>query len=80
MQKIFLTHLKKQLQSQLKGDISVHIVEDTLIVEVNNYGIHAWKYIIRNINIKILTGISSKIVAQEIVKTYKSYILSKYFV
>nr|DAJ17099.1 MAG TPA: Protein of unknown function (DUF1343) [Podoviridae sp. ctkBg18] len=75
MERIFTNALKKQLKQRIKGDLSVHIVDDTLIVDIQSVGYYTWQYTINNLAVQI----SSRIVADDIVKQYKKYILSKYF-
>lgn len=79
MEKIFRVKLKKQLQEHIKGDISVHLIDDTIIIDINALGHHPWRYTINNIAVQLSTGLSSRIVADVIVKQYKKYILSQHF-
>lgn len=79
MERIFIVKLKKQLQARIKGDISVHIIDDTLIIDIQPLGLYQWHDIIKNIAVQISAGLSSRIVADVIVKQYKKYILSQYF-
>jgi hypothetical protein len=79
MERIFTNTLKKQLKQRIKGDLSVHIVDDTLIVDIHPVGCWTWHYTINNLAVQISTGLSSRIVADVIVKQYKKYILSKHF-
>ena len=79
MEKIFRTKLKKQLRERIKGDISVHIIDDTLIIDINPLDLHPWHYTINNIAVQMSIGLSSKIVSDVIVKQYKKYILNQYF-
>ena len=79
MEKIFRTKLKKQLRECIKGDISVHIIDDTLIIEINPLGLNPWHYVISNIAAQISVDLSSKIVSDVIVKQYKKHILKQYF-
>lgn len=79
MERIFTNALKKQLKQRIKGDLSVHIVDDTLIVDIQPVGCWHWHYTINNLAVQISTGLSSRIVADVIVKQYKKYILSKHF-
>lgn len=79
MERIFTNALKKQLKQRIKGDLSAHIVDDTLIVDIQQVGCWAWHYTINNLAAQISTGLSSRIVADVIVKHYKKYILSKHF-
>lgn len=79
MEKIFRTKLKRQLQERIKGEISVHILDDTLIIDINPLGMNPFHYIIKNIAVQMSIGLSSKIVSDVIVKQYKKYILKQYF-
>ena len=79
MERIFTNALKKQLRQRIKGDVSVHVVDDTLIVGIQPVGCWAWRYIINNLAVQISTGLSSRFVADVIVKRYKKYILSEHF-
>ena len=79
MERIFTNALKKQLRQRIKGDLSVHAVDDTLIVDIQPVGCWNWHYTINNLDVQISTGLSSRIVADVIVKQYKKYILSKHF-
>ena len=79
MERIFTKALKKQLKQRIKGDLYVHIIEDRLIVEIQPVGCWTWHYTINNLAVQMSTGLSSRIVADVIVKQYKKYILSKHF-
>ena len=79
MERIFKNALKKQLKQRIKGDLSVHVVDDTLIVDIQPVGCWTWHYTINNLAVQMSTGLSSRIVADVIVKEYKKYILSEHF-
>lgn len=79
MERIFTNALKKQLRQRIKGDLSIHIVDDTLIIDIQPVGYCTWRYTINNLAVQISTGLSSRIVADFIVKQYKKYILSEHF-
>lgn len=79
MERIFTNALKKQLKQRIKGDLSVHNVDDTLIVDIQPVGCWTWHYTINNLAEQISTGLSSRNVADVIVKQYKKYILSEHF-
>lgn len=79
MERIFANALKKQLKQRIKGDLSVHIVDDKLIVDIQPVDCLLWHYTINNLAVQISTGLSSRIVAGVIVKQYKKFILSEYF-
>ena len=79
MERNFTNALKKQLKLRIKGDLSVHIVDDTLIIDIQPVGCWSWHYTINNLAVQMSTGLSSRIVADVIVKQYRKYILSKHF-
>lgn len=79
MERIFTNAIKKQLKQRIKGDLFVHIVGETLIVDIQQVGCQPWHFTINNLAVQISTGLSSRIVADVIVKEYKKYILSKHF-
>lgn len=79
MERIFTNALRKQLRWRIKGDISVHTKDDNLIVDIQLLGCCPWRYSINNLAVQMSTGLSSKIVADVIVKQYKKYIISKHF-
>lgn len=79
MERIFTNTLKKQLKQRIKGDLSVHVVDDTLIVDIQPAGCWTWHYTINNLAVQMSICLSSRIVAGVIIKQYKKYIISKYF-
>lgn len=79
MERIFKNALKKQLSRRVKGIVSIHIVNNTLIVDINSLDGCSYHYTINNIAVQLSVGLSSKIVADVIVKQYKKYILKHYF-
>lgn len=80
MERIFIVNLKKQLKERIKAcSISVHIINDILIIDIRSIGLDLWRYTINDISEQFLIGLSSRIVANIIFKQYKKYILSQYF-
>ena len=79
MEKIFKNALKKQLTRRVKGIVSVHIFNDTLIVDINSLDGCAFHYSVNNLAVQLSVGLSAKIVSDVIVKQYKKYILKHYF-
>ena len=52
----FLTNaLKKQLKRRIKGDLSVHVVDDALIVDIQPVGCWTWHYTINNLAVQMST-------------------------
>lgn len=79
MERIFTNELKKQLKQRIKGDVSVHVKDDTLIVDIQPVGCLSWHYTINNLAVQMSADLSSRNVGDVIVKQYKKYIRSKYF-
>ena len=79
MERNLKNELKKQLRQRIKGDLYVHVKDDTLIVDIKTIDWSIWHYTINNLAVQLSTGLSIRIVADVIVKQYKKYILSKYF-
>lgn len=79
MEKMFRLNLRKQLRARIKGNISVHIIDDTLIIDIQTVDSHTWHYTINNIALQMSTGLTSRIVASVIAKQYEKHILSQYF-
>ena len=79
MERIFANSLKKQLTQRIKCNLSVHVINDTLIVDINSVGYRTFHYTINNLVSQISKGLSTKTVADVIVKQYKNHILKQYF-
>lgn len=79
MEKIFTSAIKKQLKQRIKGDLSVHVIDDTLIVDIHPIGLYTWRYTVDNLSLELSTGLSSRIATEVIVKRYKKYIFSQHF-
>lgn len=79
MERIFADAVKKQLKQVIKGSVFVYSKYDTLIVDIQSVGGIRWHYTIDNLALQMSIGLSSKIVADDIVRRYKKYILTKHF-
>ena len=80
MERIFRNRLRKLLENRIKGKVGVHIYDDTLIIDIESFdGSIVWRYTMANIAVQMSVGLSTKIVADVILKQYKAYILSNYF-
>ena len=77
---IFRQAIKNELKKRIKGTIYVHNVDDTLIVSITSQGLPEFRYTLNNLYYNIQYGLSSRVVADTIVSTYKRYIFSKYFI
>lgn len=79
MEKVFAQLIKDQLRMKIRGVISVHVIEDTLIVDIRRNCNTPWRYTMANIAVQLSVVLSSRIVADVIVKAYKTHILKTYF-
>jgi hypothetical protein len=79
MERIFTNALKKALRQRIKGTISVHVANGILVVDIFDNAHKAWRYTLNNLSAKLSIGVSSKIVADVIVKEYRKYIINQYF-
>lgn len=79
MERIFTNNLKKELIKFVKCEVSVHIIDNTLVVHLSSNIISPFIYTLDNIAGEIVQGLSAINVAQAIVKQYKKYILNRYF-
>ena len=62
MERIFTNALKKQLKRRIKGDLSVHVVDGTLIVDIQPVGCWNWHYTINNLAVQMSTGLSLSLI------------------
>ena len=79
MSKSYLREITNRLNSEIKGNVLVSVINNTLVVDIYESNILKWHYIIPNISIKLSSYIQSKIVSDTIIDRYKTFILDKYF-
>lgn len=79
MVRIFTTALKKQLRQCIKGTVSVHVTNDTLIVDIFDNTHKCWRHTSNNLSDKLSKGMSSKFVTDVIVREYRKHIMNQYF-
>lgn len=79
MSKSYLNSIKERLNSEIKGTVSIYVVDDLLIVDIYRVGSTTWHYAITNVSIKLSSYIQSKIVADTIIDRYRNFVLDKYF-
>ena len=77
---IFRQSLKNELKKRVKGEIYVHNVDDTLIVSIKSQSLPEFRYTMNNLYYNIQYGLSSGVVADTIISTYKRYIYNKFFI
>lgn len=77
---IFSQSLKNNLKKRVKGEIYVHNVDDTLIVSITSQSLPEFRYTMNNLYYNIQYGLSSRVVADTIISTYKRYIYNKFFI
>lgn len=79
MSKSFLKNIKKRLNDEIKGTVSISVVDNALIVGIYKCDVLVWHYVIQNISLKLSSYLSAKIVADTIIDRYRTFILDKYF-
>ena len=79
MERIFTNALKKALRQRIKVTISVHANNDILIVDIFDSNHKGWRHTVNNLSDKLSKGMTSKYVADVIVKEYRKYIMNQYF-
>lgn len=79
MYKEFADKLQKQLTRRIKGVIKVHIINDTLIIDILNRDDTTWHYATPNIAVSICMGLSTSVVADLVTKEFRKHILKTYF-
>ena len=77
---IFRQTLKNELKKRVKGEIYVHNVDDTLIVSITSNSLPEFRYTMNNLYYNMQYGLSSRVVADTIISTYKRYIYDKFFI
>lgn len=55
------------------------VIDDKLIIQIIDNSFQTWGYTIDNLSEKVLAGLTSKIVCDDIIEKYKSYIFKCYF-
>ena len=73
-------NIKQELNETIKGSVYLEIIDDTIKCTIHTPVGLVYRYTITSIIWKIVQGISSQTIAQEIVKSYKHYIFSQFFV
>ena len=79
MKDFFKESVEKKLKRCIKCSIFAFVVDDKLIVDVIDNSFHKWRYTINNLSEKVVSGLTSKIVCNDIVEKYKIHILKYYF-
>lgn len=79
MSKSYLNSIKERLNSEIKGKVSIYVVDSTLIVDIYKTGVVLWHYTLPNVSVKLSSYIQSKIVADTIIDQYRTFILDNYF-
>lgn len=80
MSKHYVKLVKEMIKEDIKGDVSLKVVNDTLLVEI--YVNHCLRYhtAIPHIELRASSYITAKIIADTVKNQYKQFIFDKYFV
>lgn len=71
--------LKDILSKQIKDTVNVHLIGKDLLVEIDS-GVKPFRYIVRHLSREIEKGLSVELLSEVILKLYKNFILSIYFI
>ena len=78
MEQIFKLKLSDRLKKAVRGEISIHIINDKLVVDIDK-GYLAYRYTVNNISAQIVQGLTTKILATRITEGYRKWVLSNFF-
>lgn len=79
MEKIFIKNLKKKLAKKIKCDAKIYIINDDLYIELWKDNTPLYRTYVEHFYYSIHTGLTSDDVAHMVSKTFKKYLLNKYF-
>lgn len=79
MERIFCDDLIKILEQHIKGKVKATVVNDVLIVDIIYNKEETWWFTLTPFGEKVMQGLSSTVLAQNIFTLYKRKISEKYF-
>lgn len=79
VEQLWANKLKQSLTLKIKGEIKYTIIDDTLIIDIFGVNYLVYRYTISNLSCKIMGGFDVEMVAENITKGYKKYIINLYF-
>lgn len=80
MNKQFSKLVKEIIKEDIKGDVTISVVDDTLVVHIYVNHCLCWHTAIPRIELRASLYMSAKIIADTVKNQYKQFILDKYFV
>ena len=80
MSKRYVKLVKDMIKEDIKGNMSVTVVDGTLVVDIYVNNCLCWHTAIPNIELRASSYTTAKIVADTVKNQYKQFILDKYFV
>lgn len=72
--------VKEMIKEDIKDDVSIAVVNGTLVVDIYVNHCLVWHTAISRIQLRASSYMSAKIVADTVKNQYKQFILDKYFV
>lgn len=79
MIEFFINNLQDELNCMIKDYVRVLYKNGTLKVYIKETDKFEFSYIVKRIGFKIINGLNSKILAEEIAEKYKKWLLQKHF-
>ena len=75
---IFQRALERELRGKIQGDVKVILLDGACKAKIN-YDYQFFGYTVYDLPMKIIHGLSTKEVANEIAGAYKKWLLHRYF-
>lgn len=80
MSKNYVNLVKEMIKEDIKNDVSISVVNGTLMVDIYVNHCLGWHTAIPRIELRASSYITAKVVADTVKNQYKQFILDKYFV
>lgn len=77
---LFAMNLHTRLKERIKGKVFVKVKEnDNLYVKIESFGDLRYEVELLNFSERVINGLTSEYITDEIVKQYKCFVLERYF-
>lgn len=80
MSKHYVKLVKEMIKEDIKDDVSVTVVNGTLVVDIYVNHCLCWHTAIPRVKLRASSYMTAKIIADTVKNQYKQFILDKYFV
>ena len=80
MSKRYVKLVKEMIKEDIKGDVSITVINGTLVVDIYVNDCLCWHTAISRIELRASSYMRAKIIADTVKNQYKQFIFDKYFV